>query len=93
MKKLVSIAIVAVLCALGGMAEETLAPAPLPASTGLASPFSLQRPKGVQRSVHAVHWTVFRALEPSKPAKSAGASDEKCTRQPITLIMRYFLNP
>ena len=37
MKKLVSIAIIAVLCAFGGMAEETLAPAPLPASTGPAA--------------------------------------------------------
>ena len=39
-----------------------------------------------------------RAPEPSKPARSAGASDalkdllriEKCTRQPTTLIIRYF---
>jgi hypothetical protein len=29
---------------------------------GLASPFSLK----------TVHWTVFRALEPSKPAEYAG---------------------
>ena len=37
MKKLVSIAFIAVLCAFGGMAEETLAPTPLPASTGPAA--------------------------------------------------------
>jgi hypothetical protein len=48
---------------------------------GLASPFSLK----------TVHWTVFRALEPSKPAKFAGAPDGKFTRQPTTLIARYFL--
>ena len=48
---------------------------------GLVSPFSLK----------TLHWRVFRALEPSKPAKFAGASDEKCTRQSTTLIVRYFL--
>ena len=37
MKKLVSIAFIVVLCAFGGVAEETLAPTPLPASTGLAA--------------------------------------------------------
>ena len=37
MKKLLSLAFIAVLCAFGGMAEETLAPAPLPASTGPAA--------------------------------------------------------
>jgi len=50
-------------------------------SPGLASPFSLK----------TVHRTVFRALEPSKPSKSARAPDEKCTRQLATLIARYFL--
>ena len=37
---------------------------------GPAGPFSLQRPKGVWRSVHALHWRVFRALEPAKPAEN-----------------------
>ncbi|MBQ8964518.1 MAG: hypothetical protein IJ089_12140, partial [Clostridia bacterium] len=46
-----------------------------------ADPFSLK----------TVHWTVFRALEPSKPSKSAIASVEKFTRQLTTLIARYFL--
>jgi len=49
-------------------------------SPGLASPFSLK----------TVHRTVFRALEPSKPSKSARAPDEKFTRQLTTLIARYF---
>jgi hypothetical protein len=49
---------------------------------GSADPFSLK----------TVHWTVFRALEPSKPSKSAIASVEKFTRQLTTLIARYFLN-
>ena len=48
---------------------------------GSADPFSLK----------TVHWTVFRALEPSKPSKSAIASVEKFTRQLTTLIARYFL--
>jgi hypothetical protein len=34
----------------------------------------------------------FRALEPSKPVKFAGASDEQYTRQSTSLIIRYFLN-
>ncbi|MBQ9038915.1 MAG: hypothetical protein IJ119_05440, partial [Clostridia bacterium] len=42
-------------------------------------------------SLKTVHWTVFRALEPSKPSKSAIASVEKFTRQLTTLIARYFL--
>jgi len=38
-----------------------------------------------------LHRSVFRALEPSKPSKSAIASVKKFTRQLITLIARYFL--
>ena len=33
---------------------------------GPVGPFSLKRPQGVWRSVHAVHWTAFRALEPPR---------------------------
>ena len=44
----------------------------LPArSTWGSAPFSLK----------TLHWSVFRALEPSKPSKSAIASVEKFTRQ------------
>jgi hypothetical protein len=39
-----------------------------------------------------VHWTVFRALEPGKPAKFAGAYDgKKGTRQSTNQIKRHFL--
>ena len=50
---------------------------------GLASPFSLK----------TLHRSVFRALEPSKPSKSARAPDKKFTHQLTTLIVRYFLMP
>ena len=51
-----------------------------PHRQGSADPFSLK----------TLHWRVFQALEPSKPAKSASAPDEKFTRQLTTLIARYF---
>jgi len=38
-----------------------------------------------------LHRSVFRALKPSKPSKSARAPDEKSTRQLTTLIVWYFL--
>jgi hypothetical protein len=49
---------------------------------GLASPFSLK----------TVHWTVFRALEPSKPAKFASHGWLKFTSPYDYPIMRYFLS-
>ena len=42
-------------------------------------------------SSQTVHWTVFRALDPSKPAKSANLSDKKFTRQLTTSFNQRFL--
>ena len=42
---------------------------------GLVSPFLRK----------TVHWTDFRALEPSKPAKSAGATDGSAAKLPAKI--------